>query len=191
MNYYSSTGNYYVTSEVDVEAVKGLMGFLAAYGLFIFLVCTFIIVCQWLVFKKAGKPGWAALIPIYNFIVLLQVVELPLWYIILFFIPFANIYAIFKIFIELAHKFGKSTGFGVLTVFFPEICIAILAFGKAQYQGSNIQTESTQTSYNPGSVPSAPSVEPTENVNVKYCPVCGNPVSADATFCTMCGHKFE
>ena len=94
------------------------------------------IVSLWKIFTKAGKPGWASIVPIYNIIVLLDIVNLPLWYIVLFIIPFANIYVVFKIYIELAHKFGKSTGFGVLSVFFSEICLPILAFDKnAVYKG--------------------------------------------------------
>ena len=87
------------------------------------LASILIIVSLWKIFKKAGKPGWASIVPIYNMIVLLEITELPLWYIVLFFIPFANIYALFKIYIELAHKFGKSTGFGVATVFFSIVCL--------------------------------------------------------------------
>ena len=81
-----------------------------------------------MIFKKVGKTGRAAIVPIYNIIFFIQVAGLSLWYLVLLIIPFANIYAIFKIYIELAHKFGKSTGFGVLTVFFSEICLPILAF---------------------------------------------------------------
>lgn len=86
------------------------------------------IVSLWIICKKAGKKGWEAIVPIYNTIVLIEIVGLPLWYFALFFVPFANIYAIFKIYIELAHRFGKSTGFGVATVFFSIICLPILAF---------------------------------------------------------------
>ena len=100
------------------------------------IVGILVIVSLWMIFKKAGKPGWASIVPIYNIIVFIQIVGLPLWYLVLLIIPFANIYAIFKIYIELAHKFGKSTGFGVLTVFFSEICLPILAFDKnATYKG--------------------------------------------------------
>lgn len=107
-----------------------------SYYIFGIVVGVLLIVSLWMIFKKAGKPGWASIVPIYNIIVLIQVAGLPLWYIILLLIPFANIYAIFKIYIELAHKFGKSTGFGVLTVFFSEICLPILAFDKnATYNG--------------------------------------------------------
>lgn len=95
------------------------------------VVCLVSIVSLWIIYKKAGKPGWASIVPIYNIIVLLEIAGLPLWYLVLYFIPFANIYVIFKSYIELAHKFGKSTGFGVATVFFSIICFPILAFDKS------------------------------------------------------------
>ena len=94
------------------------------------LLSVLLIVSMWKIYKKAGKPGWAAIVPVYNIIVLLEIAELPLWYLVLFIVPFANIYAMFKIYIELAHKFGKSTGFGVASVFFSIVCFPILAFNK-------------------------------------------------------------
>lgn len=124
--------NYYGYS--DAPSVGGLLAGLGAYMLFIWAIGIFMIVCMWKIFKKAGKNGWEAIIPIYNIIVLLEIVNLPLWYIVLLVIPFANIYAIFKMYIELAHKFGKSTGFGVAMIFFSIICMPILAFGDNHYQ---------------------------------------------------------
>ena len=123
-DYYTTTNyssNYTMpTSSIVIGLIAGIL----------------VIVSLWMIFKKAGKPGWASIVPIYNIIVFIQIVGLPLWYLVLLIIPFANIYAIFKIYIELAHKFGKSTGFGVLTVFFSEICLPILAFDKnATYKG--------------------------------------------------------
>lgn len=100
----------------------------------------FTLVCMWRIFTKAGKEGWKSLIPIYNLIVLLEIVELPAWYIILYLVPIANIYVTFKIYIELAHKFGKSTGFGVALVFFGVICLPILAFGNVKYNGNDAPT---------------------------------------------------
>lgn len=134
----------YDYSYADVDTAAGILGGFAAFGVIIMVVSMVIsvlmIVSQWKIYKKAGKQGWECLIPIYNIIVLLQIVELPMWYIALFFVPFANIYAMFKIYIELAHKFGKSTGFGVLTVFFNVICLPILAFSKnCVYNGGNVQ----------------------------------------------------
>lgn len=118
-------------------------GLMASMGLMM-LISTAVgilgMVSLWKIYKKAGKKGWECLVPIYNIIVLLEIVGLPTWYIALFFVPFGNIFAMFKMFIELAHKFGKSTGFGVLTVFFGPICLPILAFGKNNvFEGGNNQ----------------------------------------------------
>lgn len=142
----------------DTSSISSIIGGFAAIMGIVMLISTIIsiimIVSQWIIFKKAGKKGWEAIIPIYNFIVLIQIAELPMWYIALFFVPFANIYAMFKIYIELAHKFGKSTGFGVLTVFFSFICLPILAFGKNNvYQGNKSQnTQNNNINTNPNNI---------------------------------------
>lgn len=94
------------------------------------LLTTIVLISRWQIYIKAGKKGWSNLIPIYSDIVLLQIVKLPLWYILLSIIPIVNIYYIFKVHIELARKFGKSKVFGILTVFFSFICLPIIAFNK-------------------------------------------------------------
>jgi len=119
------------------SSVSSTGGIIAGLGIFLFFVSVigiFNIVCMWKLFKKAGKPGWESIVPVYNIIVLIEIAGLPLWYIVLFLIPLANIYVIFKVFIEIAHRFNKSTGFGVAMVFFNIICLPILVFGKSHYK---------------------------------------------------------
>ena len=41
----------------------------------------FLLICRWRIFKKAGKEGWESLIPIYNIIILLEIVKKPTWWI--------------------------------------------------------------------------------------------------------------
>lgn len=103
-----------------------LMVYLAA------IVLGFIV--AWKVYEKAGKPGWAAIVPIYNLIVLLEIVGKPLWWVILFFIPVINVIAAFLIYLELSKRFGQGAGFAVGLLLLPFIFMAILAFGSAQYQ---------------------------------------------------------
>lgn len=109
-------------------------------GLFIFLVEIAILVAIiagfWKVFVKAGKPGWAAIIPIYNAIVLLQIAGKPIWWIILFFIPIVNIVMAVLVGIAVAKQFGKGEGFGIGLGLLGFIFYPILGFGDAQYQGS-------------------------------------------------------
>ena len=142
---YSNNAIYTIGSNTGSGLLVGI-----GAGLWVFsaAISIFMIVCTWKIYKKAGKPGWASIIPIYNIIVLLEIVELPKWYIALLIVPFANIYAMFKIYIELAHKFGKSTGFGVLMVFFNVICLPILAFGKNEYKDNNNSNEKEVTPEN-------------------------------------------
>ena len=88
----------------------------------------------WKVFTKAGKPGWAAIVPIYNIIVLLEIVGKPLWWIVLFIIPLVNIVAAILVNVALAEKFGKEIGFAVGLILLPIVFIPILGFGNATYR---------------------------------------------------------
>ncbi len=110
-----------------------LIALLGAYFAFILILIVFSIVVQWKIYTKAGKPGWACLIPIYNIIVLLEIVKKPIWWIVLMLIPIVNFVILIIIMIELAKAFGKSTAFGVGLIFFGIIFLAILAFGDAKY----------------------------------------------------------
>lgn len=96
-------------------------------------VTVLLIVAMWKIFTKAGKPGWAAIVPIYNLVVLIQVAGKPLWFIALFFIPIANIVAMILIYVGLAKQFGKGGGFAAGLIFLPFIFFPILGFGSASY----------------------------------------------------------
>jgi Family of unknown function (DUF5684) len=66
------------------------------------------------VFEKAGKPLWAGFVPIYNLIILLEIVGRPIWWIVLFLIPCVNIVAIVLVAMDLAERFGKTKAWGVI-----------------------------------------------------------------------------
>jgi hypothetical protein len=104
-------------------------------GLFVLVVIAAMIAALWKIFTKAGQPGWASIVPIYNLIVLLNIVGKPLCWIVLLMIPIANIYAAFSIAIALAKSFGKTTGFGVGLIFLGIVFYPILGFGSARYKG--------------------------------------------------------
>ena len=91
----------------------------------------------WQVFVKAGRQGWEGIVPIYNCYILLKILDKPIWWLILIFIPIANIIMCFLLNMALAEKFGKSTGFAVGLFFLPFIFLPILAFGDAQYTPEN------------------------------------------------------
>lgn len=97
-------------------------------------------------FKKANRSGIAAILPIYNFMVMLEIVNKSKWKTILLFIPIVNIVVYFQTFYQLAKSFRKSTLFSILTVFFPFICVPIIAFSDSEYIGIN-QEAMLGTSY--------------------------------------------
>ena len=115
----------------------GSAGLLAGAGLIFMLVIlavvVFYIACIWKIFTKAGQPGWAAIIPIYNIIVYLQVCQRPVWWIILYIIPFVNIVIAIILLFDLAKVFGRSGAFAVGLWFLGVIFLPILAFGDSRY----------------------------------------------------------
>lgn len=104
----------------------GLIGL--AFGIFM-------LIAMWKIFTKAGKPGWAAIIPIYNLWVMLEVVGRPGWWLLLMLIPGVNVVIAIIVMIDLAKSFGKEGGFAVGLILLPYIFFPILGYGKAQYQG--------------------------------------------------------
>ena len=100
------------------------------------LIALVTIIGMWKVFTKAGKPGWASIIPIYNLIVLLEIAGRPLWWFVLLLIPFVNFIVILIIFIDVAKSFGQGTGFGLGLALLGPIFFPILGFGSARYVGT-------------------------------------------------------
>ena len=93
------------------------------------------IVGAWFMFEKAGEPGWAAIIPIYNYLIAIKIAGKQWWYILLMLIPIVNLVIYIIILNGLAKNFGKGTGFTVGLFFFRFVFIPILGFGNAVYSG--------------------------------------------------------
>jgi Family of unknown function (DUF5684) len=87
------------------------------------------------IFTKSGRPAWAAFIPIYNTVVLLEVVGRPAWWILLFFIPIVNIVIFIIVMNDLSKSFGHGAGFTIGLIFLSWIFMMILAFGSSTYRG--------------------------------------------------------
>jgi hypothetical protein len=105
--------------------------------IFMLAFAVLVIASMWKIFTKAGKPGWAAIIPIYNIIVMLEIAGKPAWWIVLFLIPIVSLIASIMVAVGLANNFGKGAGFGLGLVVLSPIFYPILAFGSAQYVGSS------------------------------------------------------
>jgi hypothetical protein len=119
----------------DHAAPAFFAGLAAGTWLLALVFGIFYAICAWKIYEKAGKPGWAAIIPIYNMIVLLEIVGKPLWWFLLFFIPGVNIVVSVLVYIELAKSFGKEAAFAIGLLLLSFIFYPILAFGSARYVG--------------------------------------------------------
>ena len=89
----------------------------------------------WKIFAKAGQPGWAGIVPIYNLFVMINIVGLPVWFIVLFFVPCINIFVGLYLTYGLAKSFGKEIGFVILLILLPVVGYPLLAFGDSKYVG--------------------------------------------------------
>ena len=118
-----------------MEAIGALMAMLAGMMFILILPMLVMIIGMWKVFTKAGKPGWAVIIPIYANIVMLEIIGQPwtrlLWYL----IPFYGIYLAIVDLNTLSRSFGKDTGFTVGLILLGPVFWCILGFGGAQYLG--------------------------------------------------------
>lgn len=107
--------------------------FWITYVAVMILVCVLCIAAGWKIFEKAGKPGWACIVPVYNIVVILDIVNKPLWWILLMFIPLVNIVVGLIVLGRFVQSFGKGVGFAVGLIFLPFIFYPILGFGDAKY----------------------------------------------------------
>ena len=120
----------------------GLIG--TYFGLTILVVLVFII-AGWRLFSKAGKPGWAIIVPFYNLYIYTQIIKRPGWWILLYFsIAIPTVGALGLVFLSiidqlrLAKVFGRSAGFGVGLILLGWVFFPILAFSKSQYDAHRV-----------------------------------------------------
>lgn len=112
----------------------GMAGMLIFFILILAIV-VLMIAGNWKMFVKAGHPGWAAIIPIYNYYIMCKIVGRPGWWVILLLIPYLNFIFLIIIMLDLAKSFAKGVGFAIGLILLSPIFICILGFGDAEYQG--------------------------------------------------------
>ena len=170
--------DYYYDTPYDRLLDGFIYALLAVMGVFfiiVLVVLIFSIVYNWIIFKKAKREGWESIIPIYNTIIKFQFLNIPMWMIIILFIPGINVVIPIVIAINMAKKFGKDIGFAIGLIFLPIIFYPIIAFGKSEFH--------------PEIKGIFESNEINTNTNSRYCTNCGTRI--DGNFCTNCGQKVE
>ncbi len=121
---------------LQIVLQEGALGLL--FPIFFLLIGIVPLAGMWLVYSKAGEPGWAAIIPIYNIYVLLKITDNPWWYLlVILIVPLIGQLLGLKVIYDLAQSFGKGIAYTLGLIFVPFIFFPLLGFGDAQYQGSN------------------------------------------------------
>jgi uncharacterized membrane protein YhaH (DUF805 family) len=112
---------------------------MGSFIVIIFYLAIFVLIIAgiWKTFEKAGEPGWAAIIPIYNLYILIKIAGRPGWWIILYLVPIVSIVIAIMVCIDVAKKFGKESGFGIGLALLGFIFFPILGFGDAKYMGND------------------------------------------------------
>jgi len=104
---------------------------------FIFVIYLAVIILEiagwWLLFAKAERPGWGAIIPFYNVYLMCRIAGRPGWWLVLFLIPFVNIVIAIIVAIDIAKAFGKDALYGVGLAILGFIFAPMLGFGDATY----------------------------------------------------------
>src|SRR5581483_6229921 len=119
------------TNTAGNAAAAGAFGVI---GIIWLAVVVLMIAALWKIFAKAGEPGWAAIVPIYNLLVILKIVGRPVWWIVLLLVPFVNIIVMFVLAFDLSKAFGKGAGFALGMIFLGPIFYPMLGFGSATYK---------------------------------------------------------
>ena len=148
--------------------------------LVIAVVVVFMLVTMWKLFVKAGRPGWACLIPFYNAYVMIKIAGKPGYWLALMFIPFLNIVLEIMVLVGIANKFGKGGGFAVGLIFLPFIFFPILAFGSATYHEDIEEERRRQLA----------ALDAADRVR-RTCPGCGETLTATSEECPWCGASLK
>lgn len=111
------------------------VGFFVVYFLFMLAIMVLILAGFWKLFTKAGKPGWAAIVPFYNSYCLFDIAWGSGWLFLLTFVPCVNFVVMIILYFKIAKAYGQGTGFGFGLLLLPYVFFPILGFGKSEYVG--------------------------------------------------------
>jgi hypothetical protein len=103
------------------------------FGFFL-LIALIPIAGVWKVFVKAGEPGWAAIVPLYNMMTMAKIGGKDPSFGLMTLIPFYGIYVSIVILADVCKAFGKDTGFVIGMLLLPYVFWPILGFGSATYR---------------------------------------------------------
>ena len=123
------------SSATNAAATGATAGFLIVWDIVILALCVLILVANWRIYMKAGRPGWAAIVPFYNMYCLFDMAFGNGWLFLLTFVPCVGAVMNIVMYVKLSQAFGMSGAFAVGLIFLPYVFLPILGFGDAEYIG--------------------------------------------------------
>ncbi len=122
-------------SMMDPATAAQLNSMMTTYYIFVLAISVVSIIGLWKAFSKAGKPGWASIVPFYSQYCMFDMAWGNGWMFLLTLIPCVGyIFQIILLF-KLAKAFGRGVGFGFGLLFLSPIFFLILGFGDSEFVG--------------------------------------------------------
>lgn len=198
--------------DYNVETIlSGIIGIAVIVFLLFLPLIILEIIALWKLFKKAGKPGWASIVPIYNSWVLIEIAGLNWWWFLLSIstsivtlleidaltsiAAIASIICSFNCYYNISKKFNKDTTFSVFAGIFNFIFVLILGLSKKEAYDNNVivslngifgQPEAKNNSNNNNNFDVQNNTQ-FNNENVSFCGNCGTKLNENTKFCPNCG----
>lgn len=191
--------------ETDLEQLFNIMKIIGTITSIIYMIQ---VIGEWKLFRKANKPGWSALIPIYNDYIFCTITGVnPLWILITMMIGFipgigtvlsvlASIYYSILLNVSIARSFGKKDEWAIGLFFLKPFFMFALGMD-SEYQGARPMDDivfktlgiSNNTKQDNTTQQTTQSNQ-TNNGNTQlFCSNCGTKVTGDSRYCTNCGAK--
>ncbi len=134
MSFISQLSQVTYNSSSSESLPAGFWILFGLFYLFLFICCVISLIGMWLFFKKAGRPGWESIVPVYNMMVMAELAGKPQWWGLGYFISPLNMVVAILFGIEIARRFGRSTTFGAVALgIFPMVGYFMIGLGKDTY----------------------------------------------------------
>lgn len=107
--------------------------FLINYFFIVLAIVIGLIAVEWILFERAGEPGWKVLVPFYGSFIMHKITfgEESKWYWFLILVPGYSFYMQYSF----TRAYGYSNGMAILSVFFPTVLSIVMVLQDAPYGG--------------------------------------------------------
>jgi len=188
------------------ELISTMLGMGIIIIIIIIALCIPVIIANWKLFEKAGKPGWASIVPFYSTWILIEIAGLNWWYFLIsiggtlltlmgieglgWLSTIASYFVSFLVYYNIAKKTKQNEIlFGILGIFVPYIPVLILGFSKSITYDNDIVVSPNGIFGNNNTFNNVQPQQPQQQI--KYCLGCGQQLGQNELFCSNCGKKVE